>query len=45
VTVRADGAAPLALEVEVSGARPEPHKNKYGKDYAPGADTGSDERY
>lgn len=45
LTVRADGAAPLALQVEVSGARPEPHKNKYGKDYAPSADTGSDERY
>lgn len=45
VTVRADGTAPLALQVEVSGAKPEPHKNKYGKDYAPTADTGTDERY
>jgi plastocyanin len=45
VTVRADGAVPLALQVEVSGAKPEPHKNKYGKDYAPTADTGTDERY
>ncbi|HEY1435616.1 MAG TPA: methylamine utilization protein [Thermoanaerobaculia bacterium] len=45
VTVHAGGDAPLALRVEVSGAKPEPHKNKYGKDYAPNAGTDTDERY
>jgi plastocyanin len=44
-TVRAAGDAPLALRVELSGAKPEPHKNKYGKDYAPNAGTTGDERY
>jgi len=45
ITVRSGGDAPLALRIEVSGAKPEPHKNKYGKDYAPNADAGTDERY
>ena len=45
VTVRAGGEVPLALRLEVSGAKPEPHKNKYGKDYAPNAGASDDERY
>src|SRR5271154_4358882 len=45
VTVRSGGDAPLALRVEVAGGKPEPHKNKYGKDYAPNSDAGTDERY
>ena len=29
------GDAPLAIRIDVSGFKAEPHKNKYGKDYAP----------
>jgi hypothetical protein len=29
----------------VTGFKPEPHKNKYGKDYPPDAASASDERY
>ena len=45
VTVRADDNAPLSLSLDVSGFQPAPHKNKYGKDYAPGAGSDADERY
>ena len=45
VTVRAAGEAPVELRLDVSGFKPEPHKNKYGKDYPPDAGSASDERY
>lgn len=44
VTVRAAGE-PVALRLDVTGFKPEPHKNKYGKDYPPDAASASDERY
>jgi plastocyanin len=43
VTVRA-GDAPVAIRLEAAGFKPQPHKNKYGKDYPSGAGT-DDERY
>ena len=45
VTVGAGGEAPLALRLDVSSFKNEPHKNKYGKDYSPNAGTATDERY
>ena len=45
VTVHSQGDAPLSLRLDVSGFKPLPHKNKYGKDYAPNAGTETDERY
>jgi plastocyanin len=44
VTVRAEPNEPLTLRLDVTNYRPLPHKNKYGKDYPPGAGT-DDERY
>ena len=35
VTVKAGADDPLAIRIDVSGFKAEPHKNKYGKDYAP----------
>ena len=43
VTVHAGDPA-LTVRVDVTSFRPIPHKNKYGKDYPPGAGT-DDERY
>jgi plastocyanin len=45
VTVKAGADAPLAIRIDVSGFKAEPHKNKYGKDYAPNAGASTDERY
>ncbi len=45
VTVKAGADAPLAIRIDVSGFQAEPHKNKYGKDYAPNAGASTDERY
>jgi hypothetical protein len=45
VTVRPGADAPLALRLDASGFKAEPHKNKYGKDYAPSAGAATDERY
>jgi plastocyanin len=44
VSVRARSEAPVALKLDATAFRREPHKNKYGKEYPPqaGAD---DERY
>ncbi|MBC8646689.1 MAG: carboxypeptidase regulatory-like domain-containing protein [Thermoanaerobaculia bacterium] len=44
VTVRPGQESPIALRLDVSGFRPAPHKNKYGKDYPPQAGL-DDERY
>lgn len=44
VAVRAGGDPPLTVRLDVTNFRPAPHKNKYGKDYPPGAGT-EDERY
>ena len=44
VTVGGGSDAPLTLRLDVTGFKPVPHKNKYGKDYPPGAGT-DDERY
>ena len=44
VTVGAASDAPLTIRLDVTGFKPVPHKNKYGKDYPPGAGT-DDERY
>jgi plastocyanin len=41
----AGAADPLTIRIDVSGFRPEPHKNKYGKDYPPNAGESDDERY
>jgi plastocyanin len=38
------GDAPITIRLDASGFKPQPHKNKYGKDYPPGAGT-DDERY
>ena len=35
VSVRAGRAVPVALSLNVGAFKPEPHKNKYGKDYPP----------
>jgi hypothetical protein len=45
VTARNAAEPPLAIRIDVSGFKPEPHKNKYGKDYAPNAGAEPDERY
>jgi plastocyanin len=45
VTVKPAGDAPLAIRIDVSGFQAGPHKNKYGKDYAPNAGASTDERY
>ncbi len=45
ITVRASGDAPVPIRIDVSAFRPEPHKNKYGKDYKPQAAESEDERY
>ena len=44
VTVRPKAEAALALKLDATDFRREPHKNKYGKDYPPQAGT-DDERY
>ena len=46
VTVGGGGGSgtPLTIRLDVTGFKPLPHKNKYGKDYPPGAGT-DDERY
>ena len=44
VTVDGGPGAPLMIKLDVTGFKPVPHKNKYGKDYPPGAGT-DDERY
>jgi plastocyanin len=44
VTVGPGSDAPLTVRLDVTGFKPAPHKNKYGKDYPPGAGT-DDERY
>jgi hypothetical protein len=44
VAARTGGDSPIAVRVDVTNFRPLPHKNKYGKDYPPGAGT-DDERY
>ena len=36
--------APVTIRLDVTNFKPQPHKNKYGKDYPPGAGT-DDERY
>jgi plastocyanin len=45
VTVRSGAETPLSLSLDVSGFKPAPHKNKYGKDYPPNAGAETDERY
>jgi hypothetical protein len=45
VTVRSAADAPVPIRIDVSGFQPEPHKNKYGKDYPPKAGDSDDERY
>jgi len=45
VSVHSGTDAPLSLSLDVTGFRPEPHKNKYGKDYPPNAGAETDERY
>jgi len=42
--VRDGSGQPLTIKLDVTHFRPLPHKNKYGKDYPPGAGT-DDERY
>jgi plastocyanin len=44
ITVRSRADSPVTLELDTSGHRPQPHKNKYGKDYPPQAGS-DDERY
>ena len=45
VAVHSGTDAPLSLSLDVTGFKPEPHKNKYGKDYPPNAGAETDERY
>jgi len=45
VTVRSGAEAPVSISLDVSGFKPAPHKNKYGKDYPPNAGAETDERY
>ncbi|HTY42522.1 MAG TPA: carboxypeptidase regulatory-like domain-containing protein [Thermoanaerobaculia bacterium] len=45
VVVRGAGDPPAAVSLDVTGFKPEAHKNKYGKDYPPNAAASSDERY
>jgi plastocyanin len=44
VTVRARAESPVALSLDATQFKIQPHKNKYGKDYPPNAGT-DDERY
>lgn len=44
ITVKA-GEPPSTVRIDVSGFRPETHKNKYGKDYKPPPPDSEDERY
>jgi len=44
ITVKSSNE-PVVLRIDVSGFKSEPHKNKYGKDYAPNAGDATDERY
>ena len=44
VTVHARGETVAPVRLDVSGFKPQPHKNKYGKDYPPQA-ASDDERY
>ena len=44
VTVDGGSGTPLTITIDVTGFKPQPHKNKYGKDYPPGAGK-DDERY
>jgi len=39
------GEPPSTVRIDVSGFRPEAHKNKYGKDYKPPPPDSEDERY
>ena len=43
-TAHGGSDAPLTIRLDVTNYKPLPHKNKYGKDYPPGAGT-DDERY
>ena len=43
-SISAASGAPLTLKLDVTAFKPLPHKNKYGKDYPPGAGN-DDERY
>jgi plastocyanin len=45
VTVGASGDASVSIPIDVTGFKPEPHKNKYGKDYKPPSSDAEDERY
>src|SRR5262245_30580319 len=45
VTVGNGPSGPVALRIDVSSFKPEPHKNKYGKDYKPPPPDSEDERY
>jgi plastocyanin len=45
VTVGTGASAPLTIRIDVSGFKPESHKNKYGKDYKPPPPDSEDERY
>ncbi len=45
VTASAAGETPVVLRLDLSGYKPAPHKNKYGKDYKPKAGEAEDERY
>ena len=38
------GEGPITVRLDATGFKPQPHKNKYGKEYPPGAGT-DDERY
>jgi plastocyanin len=44
VAVTSSGDAPVTIRIDVSSFLHEPHKNKYGKDYKPPAES-EDERY
>jgi plastocyanin len=45
VVPAAESDAPLTLRIDVSGFRPGPHKNKYGRDYPPLPPESENERY
>jgi len=45
LTVRARNEASVMVKLDVTGHKPQPHKNKYGKDYPPRAGESDDERY
>ena len=45
VTVRAGADATATLRLDITGFKPAPHKNKYGKDYKPPPPDAEDERY